>query len=96
MRCSEYWKQIFPEMKLRSLVSNVYIQVFVSDFYIPTIGSQTQYTQIGGPIVGIYKWLTDNRNWERGRAVSFLEIFVFSYSVAEMVNGLRVKTNRRL
>jgi hypothetical protein len=32
----------------------------------------------GGPIAGIYKWLTDTvhdyGNWERGRAVSFLGI----------------------
>ncbi len=59
MHCTEYWKQIFPEMKLRSLVPNVYIHVFVSDLYISTICPQTQYSKKGGPIVGIYKSLTD-------------------------------------
>jgi hypothetical protein len=53
MHCTESSKQIFPEMKLRSLVPNFYIHVSVSDFYIPTIDPQTQYSKIGGPIVGI-------------------------------------------
>jgi hypothetical protein len=35
------------------------IHVSVRDLYIPTIGPQTQYSKIGGPIVGIYKSLTD-------------------------------------
>ncbi len=46
-------------MKLRGLVPNFYIHVSVSDLYIPTIGSQTQYSKIGRPIMGIYKPLTD-------------------------------------
>jgi hypothetical protein len=52
---SENSKQIFPDMKLRGLVPNFYIHVSASDLYIPTIGPQTQYSKIGGPIVGIYK-----------------------------------------
>jgi hypothetical protein len=40
-------------MKLRGLVPSFYIHVSVSDLYIPTIGPQTQYSKIGGPIVGI-------------------------------------------
>ncbi len=71
MHCTENWKQIFPEMKLLRLVPNVYIHVFVSDFYIPTIGPQTQYSKIGGPIVGIYKSLTDNMNVERAAQLHF-------------------------
>ncbi len=36
------------------------------------IGSQTQYSKIGGPIVGIYKSLTDTWNAEIGNeAVQF-------------------------
>ncbi len=59
MHCTENFKQIFPEMKLRGLVPNFYIHVSVSDLYIYTIGPQMQYRKIGGPIVGIYKSLTD-------------------------------------
>jgi hypothetical protein len=59
MHCTENSKQIFPEMKLRGLFPNFYIHVSVSDLYIPTIGQQTQYSKIGGRIVGIYKSLTD-------------------------------------
>ncbi len=60
MHCTENSKQIFPEMKLRGLVPNVYIHVSVSDLYIPTIGPQTcKCSKLGGPIVGIYKSLTD-------------------------------------
>jgi hypothetical protein len=35
------------------------IHVSVSDLYIPTIGPQTQYSKIGGPIVGINKSLKE-------------------------------------
>jgi hypothetical protein len=46
-------------MKLRGLVPNFYFHVSVNNLYSPTIGPQTQYSKIGGPIVGIYKSLTD-------------------------------------
>jgi hypothetical protein len=34
---TENTKQIFPEMKLRGLISNFYIPVSVSHLYIPTL-----------------------------------------------------------
>jgi hypothetical protein len=48
-------------MKLCGLVrvSNFFINVSASDLYIPTIGPQTQYSNIGGLIVEVYKSLTD-------------------------------------
>ncbi len=47
-------------MKLRGLVLNSYIHVSVSNFYIPKIGLPILLQEnIGGPIVGIYKSLTD-------------------------------------
>ncbi len=52
-------KQIFPEIKLRGLVPSFYIHVFVSDLYISNIGPQMQCRKICGPIVEIYKSLTD-------------------------------------
>ncbi len=57
--CIENSKQIFPELKLRGLVPNSYIHVSVSDLYIPTIGPPICCSKISGPIVGIYKSLTD-------------------------------------
>jgi hypothetical protein len=48
---------VFPEMKLRGLVPNSYILVSVSDLNIPRIG--LPICQIGTPILGIYKSLTD-------------------------------------
>jgi hypothetical protein len=53
LHCTENLKQIFPEMKLRGLVPNFYINVSVSDLLIPTIGQQMQYSKKGEPIVGI-------------------------------------------
>jgi len=53
--CAKNLKQIFPEIKLRGLVHNSYIHVSVSDLYISTISG---CSQIGEPIVGIYKLLT--------------------------------------
>jgi hypothetical protein len=55
MHCTENSNQIFPKMKLCGLVPNFHIHVSVGDLYIPTIGPQTQYSEIGGPIVRIYK-----------------------------------------
>jgi hypothetical protein len=46
-------------MKLCGLVPNSYIHVSVSDLYIPTIGLHILLQKISGPILGIYKSLTD-------------------------------------
>ncbi len=46
-------------MKLRGLVPNFCIHVSVSDFYIPTIGLPMLLYCVCGPIVGIYKSLTN-------------------------------------
>jgi hypothetical protein len=60
--CTENWKQIFPEMKLCSLVPNSYIHVSVSDLYFPRIGlpirlHQNKWTDRGN----IYQSLTETR-----------------------------------
>jgi hypothetical protein len=36
--CTEIWKIIFPERKLRDLSPTFYIHLSVGDLYIPTIG----------------------------------------------------------
>jgi hypothetical protein len=59
IHCTENSKQIFPEMKLRGLVPNFHIHVSVSDLYIPMIGPPILLQKLGGPIVGIFKSLTD-------------------------------------
>jgi hypothetical protein len=56
---AENSKQIFPEMELRGLVPNFHIDVSVSDLNIPTISPPIMLQKIGGPIVGIYKSVTD-------------------------------------
>jgi hypothetical protein len=60
--CTENSTQIFPEMKLHSLVPNSFIHVSVSDLYIARIDPPflLQRHECG--------------NWERGRAVSILGI----------------------
>jgi hypothetical protein len=45
LHCKKDLIDVFPEMKLRGLVPNFYILVSVSDYYIPTIGLQTQYSK---------------------------------------------------
>jgi hypothetical protein len=53
-------KQIIPEIKLHCLIPSSYIHASVSDVYIPTIGLPILLQKnIGGPIVGIYKSLTE-------------------------------------
>jgi hypothetical protein len=63
-RCKEDPIYVFPEMKLRGLFPTSHIHVSVSDKYIPRIG------------LPILLLVHECRNWERGRAVSFLGIFV--------------------
>jgi hypothetical protein len=60
--CTENSKKIFPEMKLDGLVPNFCIHVSVSDLYISPIGLPTVHILlfcVCGPIVGIYKFITD-------------------------------------
>jgi hypothetical protein len=52
--CKEDLIYVFPEMKLRGLVSN-----FVSDLDIPRIGLPFWLQQNSRPILEIYKSLTD-------------------------------------
>ncbi len=52
-------KQIFPEEKLRAHSPNFHIHVSVSDLYIPTIDLPILLQEICGPILGIYKLLSD-------------------------------------
>jgi hypothetical protein len=52
-------KQIFSDMKLRGLVPSYSLPISVSNLYIPTIGLPTLLYCICGPILVIYKSLTD-------------------------------------
>ncbi len=53
-------EQIFPGKELHGLSPNFHIHVSVSDLYIPTIGLPVFCCRkIGGPILWIYKSLTD-------------------------------------
>ncbi len=56
---TEILKQIFPEKEYRGLSPNSHIQASVSDLYIPTIGLPILLEEICGPILGLYKSLTD-------------------------------------
>jgi hypothetical protein len=52
-------EKIFPERKLRGLSPNIYMYIFVSDFYISTMGLSVWLQQkIGETILGIYKTLS--------------------------------------
>jgi hypothetical protein len=59
MHCTENLKQVFPEMKLLGLILYFYILVSVSDVNIPTFGRLILLLCVCGPIVRIYKSLTE-------------------------------------
>jgi hypothetical protein len=84
LHCKEDPIYIFPEMKLRGFVSNFDIHVSVSDLYIPSVALPIfcRWTNLGNIYVNRSQ-IHECGNWERGRAVSFLGIFVlnFRYSV---------------
>ncbi len=52
-------KQIFPEKEYRVLSPNFHIHVSVRELYIPTMCLPFLLEEICGPILGIYKSLTD-------------------------------------
>jgi hypothetical protein len=56
---AENLKQIFPEKEYRGLNPNFNIHVSVSELYILTMGLPFLLEEIYGPILGIYKSLTD-------------------------------------
>jgi hypothetical protein len=56
---AEILKQIFPEKEYRGLSPNFHIHVSVSELYIPTMELAFLLEEICGPILGIYKSLTD-------------------------------------
>jgi hypothetical protein len=56
---TENWKQMLPEKELRGHSPNFQIHVFVSDLYVPTIDLPILLQEKSGPILGIYKSLTD-------------------------------------
>jgi hypothetical protein len=56
---AENLKQIFPEKEYRGLSPNFHILVSVSELCIPAMGLPFLLEEICGPILGIYKSLTD-------------------------------------
>ncbi len=71
---TENSKQILPEKELRGQSPNLHIHVSVSDLYIPTIDLPFLLQEICGPILGIYKSLTDTWMWKLGlRPCNFQE-----------------------
>jgi hypothetical protein len=65
------------------MTPDFHIHASVSDKYIPRIGPLIFCSRIGRSIVGIYyKSLTDtpeSGNWDGGRAIRFLGIFVSNF-----------------
>ncbi len=63
---AENLKQIFPEKEYRGLGPNFHIHVSVSELHISTIGLPFLLEETCGPILGIYKSLTDTGMWKLG------------------------------
>jgi hypothetical protein len=76
---------VFPERKRRGLVPYFHIHVSVCDLHIPTSGPPI-LQQIGGHECG---------NWEPGRAVSFLGIFLLIFGVPLQCVYLSIRHGER-
>jgi hypothetical protein len=63
---AENLKQIIPEKEYRGLSPNFHIHVSLSELYISTMGLPFLLEEICGPILGIYKSLTDTCMWKLG------------------------------
>ncbi len=75
MHCDENVIYVFFFWELRSHSPNFHIHVSVSVLYIPTIDLPVLLQEICGPILGIYKSLTDTWMWKLGpsEAAQFTE-----------------------
>jgi hypothetical protein len=78
---AENLKQIFPEKEYRGLSPNFHIHVSLSELYIPTMGLPFLLEKICGPILGIYKSLTDTRMWKIGAEATL-------FPEKEYINGI--------
>jgi hypothetical protein len=76
-------KQIFPEKEYRGNSPNFHIHESVSELYIPTMGLPFLLEEICGPILGIYKSLTDHMNVE-------IEAEAALFPEKEYINGIAV------
>ncbi len=56
---AENLKQIFPEKEYLGLSPNFHIHVSVSELYIPMMGLSFLLEEIYGPILEIYKSVTE-------------------------------------
>jgi hypothetical protein len=72
LNCKKISIDVFPKKKLRGLNLSFYIHVSVSYHYILTIGP---------PIFLQQNRQTDRGNWDCGRAVPFLGIFVSIFGI---------------
>ncbi len=82
IHCNENPIFVFLFWELHGLRPNFQIHVSVSDLYIPRIGPHTSCSRIGRSTVGIYKTCSqthESRNWDCGREIPFLEIFVSNF-----------------
>jgi hypothetical protein len=73
---------VFLFLELCGLSHNFHIHVFVSDLYISSICPHIFCSRTARSIVGIYKSHTQTRecgNWDCGRAIPFLRIFVSNF-----------------
>jgi len=61
---AENLKQIFPEKEYRGFSPNFHIHASVSELYIPTMGLPFLLEEVCGPMLGIYKSLTDTWMWK--------------------------------
>jgi hypothetical protein len=67
---------------------------YILYLYIPTISPQKQYSNIDRPIVGYINrsQIHECRNWERGRTVSFMGSFVWTFRCSANMSKKRQST----
>ncbi len=91
-------KQIFPEKEYQGLRPNFHIHLVASDLHIPTMELPFLLEEICGPLLGIYKSLTDKWNEEIGaEAALFLEKeYINGIASAVRYHVIIVQNHRRL
>jgi hypothetical protein len=81
VHCNKNPIYVFLFWELRGLSPNFHIQVSVSDLYIPMIGPHISCSRIGIWVLGINNRSQTHEcgNWDCGREIPFLGIFVSNF-----------------
>ncbi len=83
MHCKEISIYVFLKKELRGLSPNFQFHVSVRYLCIPTFGPAAEYADQPWKFIN-HTQKHESRNWDCGRAVPFLEIYVWNFGIVSL------------